>query len=87
MGSNNQSGEQSPNPVVRKDEGRAILRIQSGLAISATRRANRQFHNLHSLLWRREWLNAALEAVLDNSGAKTSGVDGGVRGRPARTAC
>jgi group II intron reverse transcriptase/maturase len=76
MGSNNQFGEQSPNPVVRKDEGRAILRIQSGLARSATRRPNKQFHNLHSLLWRREWLNAALEAVLDNSGAKTSGVDG-----------
>jgi hypothetical protein len=27
-------------------------------------------------LWKREWLNSALEAVLDNAGAKTSGVDG-----------
>ncbi|MGP8057892.1 MAG: group II intron reverse transcriptase/maturase [Nitrososphaerales archaeon] len=76
MDSNNQLGEQSPNPVVRKDEGRVILRIQSGLAITATRRPNKRFHNLHPLLWRREWLNSALEAVLDNTGAKTSGVDG-----------
>ena len=76
MDSNNLLGEQSPNPVVRKDEGRVILHIQSGLAIAATRRPKKQFHNLHSLLWRREWLNSALEAVLDNTGAKTSGVDG-----------
>jgi group II intron reverse transcriptase/maturase len=76
MDSNNQLGEQSPNPVVRKDEGRAILHIQSGLAIAATRRKDKQFHNLYSLLWRREWLQTALEAVLDNAGAKTSGVDG-----------
>ena len=76
MDSNNQLGEQSPNPVVRKDEGRVILRIQSGLTIAATRRKDKQFHNLHQLLWRREWLNSALEAVLDNTGAKTSGVDG-----------
>ena len=76
MDSNNKLGEQSPNPVVRKDEGRVILRIQSGLAISATRRKDKQFHNLYSLLWRREWLQTALEAVLDNAGAKTSGVDG-----------
>ena len=76
MGSNNQLGEQSPNPVVRKDEGRAVLNIQSGLAIAATRRKDKQFHNLYPLLWRREWLNQALKAVLDNTGAKTSGVDG-----------
>ncbi len=76
MGSNNKSGEQSPNPVVRKDEGRAIPCIQSGLSIAATRQPNKRFYDLHSLLWKREWLNSALEAVLDNSGAKTSGVDG-----------
>ena len=76
MGSNNQLGEQSPNPVVRKDEGRAVLNIQSGLAIAATRRKDKQFHNLYPLLWKREWLNSALKAVLDNIGAKTSGVDG-----------
>src|SRR5208283_6075161 len=76
MDLNNKLGEQSPSPVVRKDEGRVILNIQSGLAIAATRRKDKQFHNLHSLLWRREWLQTALEAVLDNAGAKTSGVDG-----------
>src|SRR5437016_5694982 len=76
MDSNNKLGEQSPSPVVRKDEGRAVLNIQSGLAIAATRRPNKQFHNLYPLLWRREWLNSALDAVLDNAGAKTSGVDG-----------
>jgi hypothetical protein len=76
MDSNNPLGEQSPDPVVRKDQGRVILHIQSGLAISATRLPNKRFHNLHPLLWRREWLNSALEAVLDNTGAETSGVDG-----------
>ena len=76
MGSNNQLAEQSPNPVARKDEGRAVLNIQSGLAIAATRRKDKQFHNLHPLLWRREWLEQALKAVLDNTGSKTSGVDG-----------
>jgi RNA-directed DNA polymerase len=75
MDSKNKLGEQSPNPVVRKDEGRVILRIQSGLSIAATRRRNKRFYNLHPLLWKREWLNSALEAVLDNTGAKTSGVD------------
>jgi len=76
MDSNNQFSEQSLNPVVRKDEGRAVLNIQSGLAIAATRRKDKQFHNLYSLLWRRGWPNIALKAVLDNSGSKTSGVDG-----------
>jgi RNA-directed DNA polymerase len=76
MDLNNKLGEQSPSPVVRKDEGRVILHIQSGLSIAATRRRNKQFHNLFSLLWKREWLTQALEAVLDNAGAKTSGVDG-----------
>jgi group II intron reverse transcriptase/maturase len=83
MDSNNKLGEQSPSPVVRKDEGRAVLNIQSGLAITATRRKDKQFHNLYPLLWRREWLNQALKAVLDNSGSKTSGVDG-VRGTDLR---
>ena len=83
MGSNSPLGEQSPNPVVRKDEGRAVLNIQSGLAIAATRQKDKQFHNLYPLLWRREWLNTALKAVLDNSGSKTSGVDG-VRGADLR---
>lgn len=38
MGSNNKPVEQSAGPVVRKDEGRAVLNIQSGLAIAAMRR-------------------------------------------------
>ena len=75
MGSNNKTNEQSL-VVPRKREGRAILCIQSGLARIATLRPSKQFYNLHSLLWKREWLNSALEAVLDNTGAKTSGVDG-----------
>jgi group II intron reverse transcriptase/maturase len=75
MGSNNKTDEQSL-VVPRKREGRAILCIQSGLARIATLRPSKQFYNLHSLLWKREWLNSALEAVLDNTGAKTSGVDG-----------
>ena len=83
MGSKNQFSEQSLNPVVRKDAGRAVLNIQSGLAIAAMRRKDKQFHNLYSLLWRREWLNQALKAVLDNTGSKTSGVDG-MRGADLR---
>lgn len=76
MGLYNQFDEKSSNPVPRKREGRAVLDIQSGLAIAATRQKNKLFYNLHPLLWNREWLNSALNAVLDNTGAKTSGVDG-----------
>ena len=83
MDSNKKPVEQSTGTVLRKDEGRAVLSIQSGLAIAATRRKDKQFHNLYPLLWKREWLNQALKAVLDNSGSKTSGVDG-VRGADLR---
>jgi len=76
MGLYNQSDERSSAPVPRKREGRAVLDIQSGLAIAATRQPNKLFYNLHPLLWNREWLNSALGAVLDNTGARTSGVDG-----------
>ena len=75
MGSYNKVEEQSPT-VPCKREGGAILDIQSGLARTAILRKHKQFCNLHQLLWNREWLNSALEAVLDNTGAKTSGVDG-----------
>ncbi len=75
MGLYNKTDEQS-SVVPRKREGRAVLAIQSGLARIATLRKHKRFYNLHPLLWKREWLNSALDAVLDNTGAKTSGVDG-----------
>jgi len=55
---------------------KAILELQSGLAAAAVSRKDKRFRRLYPILWRREWLNAALEAVLDNSGAETPGVDG-----------
>ncbi len=50
--------------------------LQSELAELATRWPDMRFMRLYDLLWEREWLEAALDAVLDNEGSKTAGVDG-----------
>src|SRR5487761_693126 len=50
--------------------------LQSELAELATRWKDMRFTRLYDLLWEREWLEVALEAVLDNEGSKTAGVDG-----------
>jgi len=60
---------------VPQGTGQAVLALQSGLAKKAVLRKGWKFDNLYPLLWRREWLEQALDAVLDNSGSETPGVD------------
>jgi RNA-directed DNA polymerase len=62
--------------VAPKGAGQAILSLQSGLATSATMRRRKRFRRLYPLLWRQEWLEQALKAVLDNAGSETPGIDG-----------
>jgi len=62
--------------VAPKGAGQAILSLQSGLATSATMRRRKRFRRLYPLLWRQEWLEQALKAVLDNKGSETPGIDG-----------
>lgn len=50
--------------------------LQSELAELATRWKDMRFMRLYDLLWKREWLETALDAVLKNEGAVTPGVDG-----------
>jgi RNA-directed DNA polymerase len=54
---------------------KAVFSFQCRLAIHADHVKDHVFHNLYSLLCRREWLEEALNAVLDNAGSKTTGVD------------
>ena len=56
--------------------GEAVLVLQSGLAAKAVLRKGHRFKRLYPLIWRREWLGKALDAILDNSGSETPGVDG-----------
>ena len=87
MDSNNQLGEQSPNPVVRKDEGRVILRIQSGLAIAATRRQEQAI--LQPTLATLEKRVAQLSSRSSPRQRWREDLRRGrsVRGRPARAVC
>ena len=62
--------------VAPRGAGQAILSLQSGLAASATMRRRKRFRRLYPLLWRQEWLEQALKAVLDNKGSETPGIDG-----------
>jgi len=71
-----QVNPQGKTPVPSNGEGQAILSLQSRLAITAKRAREHRFDGLYSLLWRQEWLSKALDAVLDNSGSETPGVDG-----------
>jgi len=56
--------------------GNTILALQCGLATAATRSPHKRFYRLSRLLGERGWLEAATEAVLDNTGSETPGVDG-----------
>jgi group II intron reverse transcriptase/maturase len=67
-----------------KEDREAVLRLQSGLAATAARKPRWRFYNLYPALGRRAWLEEALDAVLDNTGAETPGVDG-MRGSALRT--
>jgi len=66
------SATKEPMPV---RVGNAILALQCGLATAATRSPNKRFHRLYRLLGERGWLEAATDAVLDNDGSETPGVD------------
>lgn len=58
-----------------RSNSKAVFAIQSRLAIHANYVKDYVFHNLYDLLCRRQWLEEALNAVLDNAGSKTAGVD------------
>jgi RNA-directed DNA polymerase len=53
-----------------------ILKTQHSFARKATSHPEHRFENIYHYLKRDDWLNAALDAVLDNVGARTGGVDG-----------
>jgi len=67
------SATKGPMPV---RVGNAALALQCGLATAATRSPHKRFHRLYRLLGERGWLETATEAVLDNTGSETPGVDG-----------
>jgi hypothetical protein len=53
-----------------------IIKTQQGLARKAETNRTHRFENLYHLLCKREWIEEALQHVLDNDGAGTAGVDG-----------
>ncbi len=53
-----------------------IIKTQQGLARKAQAQPAHRFADLYHLLYKREWIEVALQHVLDNDGATTPGVDG-----------
>lgn len=53
-----------------------ILKTQRSFARKAQASPTHQFQDLYHFLYRRDWLEAALQSVLSNRGARTPGVDG-----------
>lgn len=53
-----------------------IIKTQRSLARKATHHATHQFEHLYRLICREEWIRAAVNHVLSNSGARTAGIDG-----------
>ncbi|MBE2264623.1 MAG: group II intron reverse transcriptase/maturase [Flavobacteriales bacterium] len=53
-----------------------ILKTQHSFAKKAMTEPEHRFMNLYHLLKRDDWLNAALDKVLSNVGARTGGIDG-----------
>jgi RNA-directed DNA polymerase len=53
-----------------------IIKAQQGLARKAQANKEHRFEDLYHLLWKREWIEAALWHVLNNDGSQTPGVDG-----------
>jgi RNA-directed DNA polymerase len=53
-----------------------ILQTQRSFARKAEAQKEHRFNDLYHLLGREDWLNAALQHVLSNKGARTPGVDG-----------
>ena len=53
-----------------------IIKAQQGLARKAETERTHHFEDLYHLLCKREWIEEALQHVLDNDGAGTAGIDG-----------
>jgi len=53
-----------------------IIKAQQGLARKAQADKAHRFDDLYHLLCKREWIEEALQHVLDNDGSQTPGVDG-----------
>jgi RNA-directed DNA polymerase len=53
-----------------------IIKTQQGLARKAETERSHHFEDLYHLLCKKEWIEEALQHVLDNDGAGTPGVDG-----------
>ena len=53
-----------------------IIKAQQGLARKAEVNRTHHFEDLYHLLCKREWIEEALQHVLDHDGAGTAGVDG-----------
>jgi RNA-directed DNA polymerase len=53
-----------------------IIKTQQGLARKAETDRRHHFEDLYHLLCKREWIEEALQHVLDNDGSQTAGVDG-----------
>jgi hypothetical protein len=53
-----------------------IIKAQQGLARKAETNRTHRFEDLYHLLCKSEWIEEALQHVLDNDGAGTAGVDG-----------
>lgn len=53
-----------------------IIKTQQGLARKAETNKTHHFEDVYHLLCKREWIEEALQHVLDNDGSGTAGVDG-----------
>lgn len=53
-----------------------IIKVQHSLARKAQSDTNHRFGHLYRIICNKEWINEALEIVLQNKGAKTAGIDG-----------
>ena len=53
-----------------------IIKAQQGLARKAETDRTHHFEDLYHILCKREWIEEALQHVLDNDGSQTAGVDG-----------
>jgi RNA-directed DNA polymerase len=53
-----------------------IIKTQQGLARKAETDRTHHFEDLYHILCKREWIEEALQHVLDNDGSQTAGVDG-----------
>lgn len=56
-----------------------ITKTQRSFAVKASANRQHRFADLYHLICKEEWLIAALDAVLDNTGSRTAGIDGVTR--------